>query len=95
MQFNVTVFGDTAKPALPELPEGPPAEPAGTRDVWFSSDGPVECAVYAREDLSPADRIAGPAIIEELDSTTVVHPGQLLTVSPHGTAVLEWTEASA
>ena len=95
VQFNVTVFGDTAKPALPELPEGPPAEPAGTRDVWFSSEGPVECPVYAREDLSPADRITGPAIIEELDSTTVVHPGQLLTVSPHGTAVLEWTEASA
>ena len=95
VQFNVTVFGDTAKPALPELPEGRPAAPAGTRPVWFSSGGPVECAVYAREDLSPADRIAGPAIIEELDSTTVVHPGQLLTVSPHGTAVLEWTEASA
>ncbi len=95
VQFNVTVFGDTAKPALPVLPEGPPAEPAGTRQVWFSSEGPVECPVYAREDLSPADRITGPAIIEELDSTTVVHPGQLLTVSPHGTAVLEWTEASA
>ena len=95
VQFNVTVFGDTAKPALPELPDAPPAAPAGTRQVWFSSEGPVECPVYAREDLSPADRISGPAIIEELDSTTVVHPGQLLTISPHGTAVLEWIEASA
>ena len=95
VQFNVTVFGDTAKPALPLLPEGSPATPAGTRQVWFSSEGPVDCPVFAREDLSPADRIAGPAIIEELDSTTAVHPGQLLTVSPHGTAVLEWTVESA
>ena len=95
VQFNVTVLGDTAKPELPLLPEGLPASPAGTRRAWFSAEGAVECPVYARDDLSPADRIAGPAIIEELDSTTVVHPGQHLTISQHGTAVLEWTGGSA
>jgi N-methylhydantoinase A len=51
--------------------------------------------IYDREKLPAGAELSGPAIIEELDSTTVVHPGQLLTVSPHGTAVLEWTEASA
>ena len=95
VQFNVTVLGDTAKPELPLLPEGLPASPAGTRRAWFSAEGAVECPVYARDDLSPADRIAGPAIIEELDSTTVVHPGQHLTISQHGTAVLEWTGGAA
>ena len=95
VQFNVTVLGDTAKPELPLLPEGLPASPAGTRRAWFSAEGAVECPVYARDDLSPADRIAGPAIIEELDSTTVVHPGQHFAISQHGTAVLEWTGGSA
>ena len=95
VQFNVTVLGDTAKPELPLLPEGLPASPAGTRRVWFSAERAVECPVYVRDDLSPADRIAGPAIIEELDSTTVVHPGQHLIISQHGTAVLEWTGGSA
>ncbi len=95
VQFNVTVLGDTAKPELPLLPEGLPASPAGTRRAWFSAEGAVECPVYARDDLSPADRIAGPAIIEELDSTTVVHPGQHLTISQHGTAVLEWIGGAA
>ncbi len=94
VQFNVSVFGDAAKPALPQLPESEPATPASTRRVWFAAGGAVDCPVYARDDLTPADRIVGPAILEELDSTTVVHPGQHLTVSSHGVAVLEWNDAS-
>jgi len=46
----------------------------GTRRVWFS-DGWHETPVYAREKLPLDATLAGPAILEQLDCTTVVEPG--------------------
>jgi len=42
------------------------------REVWFDG-GWLETPVYQREALP--DAIAGPAIIEQLDCTTVLEPG--------------------
>jgi len=48
------------------------------RKVWFAGTGFVATPVYGRERL-PADcRIAGPAIVEQMDTTTVVPPGAVL-----------------
>ncbi|WP_020699294.1 hydantoinase/oxoprolinase family protein [Reyranella massiliensis] len=50
------------------------AAQAGERRVWFN-DGWRETPVYAREKL-PLDAVfEGPAILEQLDCTTVVEPG--------------------
>jgi N-methylhydantoinase A len=46
----------------------------GTRRVWFS-DGWHETPVYAREKLPLDATLKGPAILEQLDCTTVVEPG--------------------
>jgi N-methylhydantoinase A len=52
------------------------AAKTGTRDVYFeSADAFVETPVYDRSLLMPGMGIRGPAIIEQLDSTTVVGPG--------------------
>jgi N-methylhydantoinase A len=59
------------------------AEPAGTRRVWFDG-GWQETPVYRREDLAPGAAFAGPAIVEQLDSTTVVEPGDTVRVDPLG-----------
>ena len=40
--------------------------------------------VYRREDLAPGAAFAGPAIVEQLDSTTVVEPGDTVRVDPLG-----------
>ncbi len=45
-----------------------------SREVWFAEIGFVATAVHWRDGLVPGTRIAGPAIIEALDSTTVVPP---------------------
>ena len=45
------------------------------RQVWFSETGFVTTPVYDRDKLPLASRIAGPAVIEQMDSTTVVPPG--------------------
>ena len=47
--------------------------PVGTRPAYFG--GFVSAAVYDRGRLPQGARIAGPAIIEQLDTTTVVPPG--------------------
>ena len=46
----------------------------GTRRVWFN-DGWHETPVYAREKLPLDATLEGPAILEQLDCTTVVEPG--------------------
>lgn len=38
------------------------------------ADGFVDCAVYARADLRPGDVLDGPAIVEQMDTTTVLPP---------------------
>jgi N-methylhydantoinase A len=41
-------------------------------------------AVYDRARLAPGDTLAGPALIDEGTSTTVVHSGQRVDVDPYG-----------
>ena len=56
----------------------------GSRAAWFG-DGFVQTPVYNRYALTPGIRIAGPAIVEEREATTVIAPGDSLTVDATGT----------
>jgi N-methylhydantoinase A len=51
--------------------------------VVFDMDA-IECPVYRRESLAPGERIAGPAIIQEYASTTVLFDGDRAEVMPSG-----------
>ncbi len=60
-----------------ELPSHPVVantpEPDGHRDVWF--DGKAHnAAIYDRAKLTAGAEISGPAIVEQIDSTTVIPP---------------------
>jgi N-methylhydantoinase A len=57
-----------------------PARPGEMRSAQFSSAEPVRVPVFRRAALGPGVEIAGPAIIEEKTSTTVVYPGHLARV---------------
>jgi N-methylhydantoinase A len=59
-----------------------------SRDVWFAETGFVATPVYWRDGLIPGTHIAGPAIIEALDSTTVVPPGWRAKVDDRGYMIL-------
>jgi len=52
--------------------------------VYFRSHGQVPTPVYRRDALLAGNRIPGPALIEEHASTTVVQPGDELTVDDCG-----------
>ncbi|MBI4183940.1 MAG: hydantoinase/oxoprolinase family protein [Proteobacteria bacterium] len=53
---------------------GGPA-PVGRRRVFFEEAGGfVDCPVYERADLAVGDALAGPAVVEQMDATTVLPP---------------------
>jgi N-methylhydantoinase A len=70
--------------------ETPPAEAAtGSRLVHFQvASGYVDCPTYARAGLKAGNRIPGPVLIEEHASTTVVFPGDTVTVDKLGNLVI-------
>lgn len=70
-----------------ELTTHPPATADVTsarmdeRDVWLvETRGFVTCPVYDRERLGPGHRVTGPAVVEQMDATTVLLPGQTAVV---------------
>jgi len=60
----------------------------GARPVWFAG-GWHETAIFARLDLPAGARIAGPAILEQPDATTVVDPGLSARVDRLGNVIVE------
>jgi N-methylhydantoinase A len=65
-------------------PVGNVAEPVATRLAAFRGWGYLETPVYRRDTLPSGFVLDGPAIIEETDSTTVVHPGDDVLVREDG-----------
>ncbi len=84
--LRLDATGRVPKAALPAHP--PTATPlaetiTGTRSLWLpEAGGTIACPVHDREKLGPGHAIPGPAIIEQMDSTTLVLPGQVATVDP-------------
>jgi N-methylhydantoinase A len=58
------------------------------RRAWFPELGWVDCPIYERERLPIEATLDGPAIVEQVDSTTVVPPGTRLDVDGYGNLVL-------
>jgi N-methylhydantoinase A len=60
----------------------------GTRSVVFEGSGALEATVFDRTRLLHGNVITGPAIVEEVASTTVVEPGDTVTVNEYGHLVM-------
>jgi N-methylhydantoinase A len=72
----------------PEMPadEGEPVE---RRTILFDpAAGRIETPIYLRETLAVGQRIVGPAIVEQMDTTTIVPPGINASVDPTGSIIL-------
>ncbi len=59
----------------------------GTRRVWFE-EGWRETPIYARDRLPAGASFTGPAIVEQLDTTTVVEPGNAVEMDAIGNLVI-------
>jgi N-methylhydantoinase A len=91
VNFHLTSLGMVHKPRLPEVPakEDTAAAVKGHRPVDFDELGRREATIYERDRLSAQACLQGPAIVEEPSCTTVVFPGDLLTVDAHGNLLVE------
>ena len=95
VSVRLSAIGQIAKPALAPLAKATGEVTAkGHRPVYFAeSKGFVDCPVYDRYALGAGAVVQGPAIVEEIDSTTVVHPQYQVRVDEVGQMVLTATEA--
>lgn len=90
VNLRLKLLGQVQRPALPREEAGPPDASAaviGGRTVWFQ--GPSAATVYDRELLRAGHRIAGPALIVQMDATTAVPPGWAGRVDGVGSLILE------
>jgi N-methylhydantoinase A len=58
----------------------------GTRPVWFG--GWVETPIYWRDHLPADARLSGPAIVEQMDTTIVIEPGDRLETDAEGNLIV-------
>ena len=92
VSLRSALVGEMAKPAFEPIARGgrePEAEAfCGRRPVCFQRTGFVETPAYRRDALKAGNRIAGPTLIEEHASTTVVHPGDTVSVDAFGNLIV-------
>ncbi len=82
----------TACPADPNLST---PIPSGSRKVYSGVEqGFCSWPVYKREELAPGTALKGPAILEQMDSTTVIYPDQTMRVDSYKNIIVENTARS-
>ena len=94
--LRVQATGSLPRPELPRSDAGdenPERARRGERPVYlYGTNQPATYTIYDRSALRFRDRFAGPAIIEEPTSTTVVHAGDQVSVGQFGELVIEHGE---
>jgi N-methylhydantoinase A len=91
VNVRVMSLAEVAKLDLPELPpqKGAPKEVARRKVLFEEAEGYLDTPIFDRASLGAGAEIAGPAVIEQLDSTTVVMPGQTARVEKYGNIIIE------
>jgi N-methylhydantoinase A len=87
--LRVAAAGRVRRFALPPLDRrGRARTPPSRRRVYFAGAGWKTCPCLDRGGLGVGAVVTGPAIVEQLDATTVVPPGQRATVDRAGNLVI-------
>jgi N-methylhydantoinase A len=90
VSLRLSSVGRIAKPPARQLERGGEAHPKERRQVFFAETrGYVHCPIYDRYALPAGAAFPGPAVVEEFDSTTLVHPGFRLEVDDVGNLIIE------
>ncbi|WP_432663093.1 hydantoinase/oxoprolinase family protein [Wukongibacter baidiensis] len=92
VNLHLTAFGKVEKVEIKELEIKPYSLDEAikeVRPVTFESIGKIDTNVYDREKLSPGMKIDGPAIIEEVTTSTVVYPEMEVIVDKYGNLIIK------
>ena len=75
---------EAAKPT----PRAPP-HPREVLPVHFDAQAPHRTPIYHRDDFAPGFEIAGPAVVEQFDATTLIFPGDRMRVDDALNIIIE------
>jgi len=91
VSYRVRAVVSEPKLELTQAPEAESGDVPGpqSRTAIFGAAGEMETKIFRRDALAAGKGVAGPAIVEQLDSTTVVPPGWSVTPDDYGNLVLE------
>jgi N-methylhydantoinase A len=89
--WKLSAIGGASRVALAKAATAPVAGGVkGRRRAYFPETGGwIDCPVYDRYNLAAGMQIAGPAIVEERESTSVLPPGAVATVDEYANLVVE------
>jgi N-methylhydantoinase A len=88
VNFCVSAIGMIDRPRIPEIRKTGAPPNRASRPVYFDG-GFRDTPVLTRDTLGAGFQLEGPAVIEEFGSTSVVFPGQNLTVDAHGILIIK------
>jgi N-methylhydantoinase A len=90
VNMRLGIIGKRGKLKFPRLGKGGRAKPAFHRDAYFTDHRkPVRCPLYLRDTLKAGARIAGPALIQEHGTTTVLFTNDDCRVAPSGELIIK------
>jgi N-methylhydantoinase A len=90
VNMRLGVVGKRPKLMFPRLGKTRAKATARHREVFFSDAAkPVRCPVYRRDALAAGMRIAGPAIVQELGTATVLFKGDRCQVALSGELIIK------
>ncbi len=93
VNLHTAVIGRRPDLSLDRLLSAEPAKDVegamkGSRKVWFEAGGWQDTPIYDRERLPRNAGFSGPAILEQLDTTVVIEPGNQVTVDRLGNLIV-------
>lgn len=93
VNYRVTAFGELPKAPLvkAEQEDNRLIEAVSHRDVYFSETnepGDYKTGIYNRSELNAGNRIQGPAIIEQMDTTILILPGQSALIDSYQNLII-------
>jgi N-methylhydantoinase A len=92
VNLRVAAVGRIKKPRMTAY--GPHSQGSSIQQVYFEDIGYLDCPVVRRSNLAEGG-IEGPAVIEEVDATTLIPPGWRATVMPGGALLIRRRQLSS
>jgi N-methylhydantoinase A len=94
VNIRLGAMGKRPKLTFPSVAVTGAATPSGERSAYFSSASkPVTAMVYRRDHLGAGARVAGPALIQEHGTTTVLFENDACQVATSGELIVEVGDA--
>ncbi|MQX37803.1 hydantoinase/oxoprolinase family protein [Roseospira navarrensis] len=88
VNLRVKALGLLSRPAPLAPGAGGDPRPVGSRPVVFEDGTARDTPVFHRDSLAPGRTLDGPLVVEQLDTTVLVHPGDRARVDAAGTIVI-------